>query len=348
MSWSIAWKDIQDALKNKNTRINILLMLAYVVFFYWLSTPRPFDKEIEVVVYDQGSISQELNSVYLEDGSSLVFMPVHSLEEMERTMPYRELGLILPPDFEQKLESEAELTLEGFILWVYRNRVEELEERFSEKFTEWLDQPVNIQIGNNFVITPYDIPPSTTHQTVLFVVLLLALTIVPHLMLEEKRTKTMEALLVSPASVSQVVLGKAIAGLFYVLLGGVIAFILNRMYVVNWGMVVLGFFSTAFFAITLALVVATFAKSTRSLALWLWPIIIVLLVPAFFAEETFLTPVLKSIFTWLPTTAMSKLIRFSFTNSVPISLIATNLAVVLISSSLLFGVVVWKVRLSDS
>jgi hypothetical protein len=45
---------------------------------------------------------------------------------------------------------------------------------------------------------------------------------------------------------------------------------------------------------------------------------------------------------------MSKLIRFSFTNSVPISLIATNLAVVLISSSLLFGVVVWKVRLSDS
>ena len=40
---------------------------------------------------------------------------------------------------------------------------------------------------------------------------------VPYLILEEKQTHTMEVLLVSPASVSQIGTGKALAGLFYCL-----------------------------------------------------------------------------------------------------------------------------------
>jgi len=54
MAWTIARKDIGDALKHKGTRANILVLLVLVVFNYGISTVRPWDKSIEVVVYDEG------------------------------------------------------------------------------------------------------------------------------------------------------------------------------------------------------------------------------------------------------------------------------------------------------
>jgi len=51
--WAIGSKDILDALKNKKIRTNIILMMGVVVFFYWASTVRPWDKSIEVVVFDR-------------------------------------------------------------------------------------------------------------------------------------------------------------------------------------------------------------------------------------------------------------------------------------------------------
>ncbi|KPK94089.1 MAG: hypothetical protein AMJ88_05100, partial [Anaerolineae bacterium SM23_ 63] len=51
---SIASKDIVDALKNKGTCITIIMMMGMVVFFYWISTVRPWDKSIEAIVYDEG------------------------------------------------------------------------------------------------------------------------------------------------------------------------------------------------------------------------------------------------------------------------------------------------------
>ena len=53
IAWIIGTKDILDALKNKSTRANIMLMIGMVVFFYWLGSLRPFDKDVSVVVYDE-------------------------------------------------------------------------------------------------------------------------------------------------------------------------------------------------------------------------------------------------------------------------------------------------------
>ena len=35
-AWVIAMKDIQDVLRNKNGRTNILVILGIVIFFYWI------------------------------------------------------------------------------------------------------------------------------------------------------------------------------------------------------------------------------------------------------------------------------------------------------------------------
>jgi ABC-2 type transport system permease protein len=182
---------------------------------------------------------------------------------------------------------------------------------------------------------------------ILFVTLSVAMLLVPTLMMEEKLTKTLDALLVSPASAGQVVMGKALAGLFYVLLTGGLFFALNWAHVTNWGLALLGFLLCALFSIGLALAVGSLARTSQQLAIWLYPVMILLIVPAVFAGFSNLAPGLKAIFSWLPTTALVNIIQYSFSSSAPMGQLLTNLAIVVVSTALVFAVVVWKVRRAD-
>ena len=58
-------------------------------------------------------------------------------------------------------------------------------------------------------------------------ILMMGIFLVPSLLFEEKETKTMQALLVSPASIGQVVVGKALAGAFYILVTAVMMFAIS-------------------------------------------------------------------------------------------------------------------------
>ncbi len=347
MAWAIGSKDIVDALRNKNTRTNIIMLVFIVVFFYWSSTPRPFDKRIDVAIYDEGNSSLTDLPTQLGDGYSFRFYEASSLQEMERMMGYKQLGVVVPSDFNQVLEAGGESELSGYILWVHRTRVSDLELKYTEKFSELVGRPVRVNIGENFVIPQPDVETSTVQFTILFAVLWMAVTIVPHLMMEERQTRTMEALLVSPASAGQVVMGKALSGAFYILLSGGLFFALNWAYVTHWGLALLAFLCTALFSIGIALLLGVFVRNPKQMTLWMFPIIIVLLVPAFFASEPNLAGNLKAIFSWLPTTALVEMTQFSFSTHAPLSQLLTNLAIALGSTAVVYALVVWKVRRSD-
>ncbi len=347
MAWTIGSKDIVDALKNKNTRTNIILLVFIVVFFYWSSTPRPFDKRIDVAIYDEGHSSLTDLPTQLGDGYSFRFYEASSLQEMERMMGYKQLGIVLPSDFDQTLEAGGEPELSGYILWVHRTRVSDLELKYSDKFSELLGQPVHVNIGENFVIPQPDVETSTVQFTILFAVFWMAVTVVPFLMMEEKQTRTMDALLVSPASAGQVIMGKGIAGAFYILLSGGLFFALNWAYVTHWGLALLAFLCTTLFSIGVALALGVFIKSPQQIRLWMFPIVGVLLVPAFFALEPNLTTNLKAIFSWLPTTALVKMFQFALSSHAPLSELLKDLAIALGSTVLVFALVIWKVQRAD-
>jgi len=173
------------------------------------------------------------------------------------------------------------------------------------------------------------------------------ITLVPALMLEEKRTKTLDALLVSPASAGQVVLGKALAGLFYALLGGGLFFALNWAYVTNWGLALLAFLGCAMFSIGLALAMGSLIRSQQHMVIWMLPVMFVLIIPAFFSQEPNLAPGLKAVFSWLPTSALVRIFQFSLSSSAPLDQLLTNLAVALGGIVLVFAAVTWKVRRAD-
>jgi len=347
VAWTIAQKDIVEAIKNKNTRINIVVLLGLIVFFYWMSTPRPFDQRINVVVYDKGNTKLSIEDATLEDGTELIFYEASSIEDMKRKMAYKELGLILPDDFDRTLGSGGEPTLEGYIFWVYRSKAAELEAKYSQKFTELLGQPIQVHIGENIVVPYWDIETNSVPFHMLFILLWLSVTIVPHLMFEERKTKTIDALMVSPASPTQVILGKAMAGLFYVILAGVLFFAFNGIYVVNWGLALLAFCTSALLGIGLALLLGGVIQSPQQLSLWSVFVAVLFIVPALFANEPFLASWLKSVLVWLPTAAIVKLVQFSFSGGVPFDQLALNVGVAFAGIILVFALVVWQIRRSD-
>ena len=347
IAWAIAAKDIVEVLKNKSTRNNVILMMGMVVFFYWASALRPFDKRIDTAVYDKGHSSLASETAALADGYTFRFYEAASIQEMESIMGYKQLGVVVPADFDQILASGGEPTLSGYILWVHRTRVAKLEAKYSAKFTELLGQPVRVEIGNNFIIPAPDVETSGVQFHILYATFFVVITLVPALMLEEKRTKTLDALLVSPASASQVVLGKGLTGLIYAMLGGGLFFALNWAYVTNWGLAFLAFLGSAIFSIGLALAMGSFIQSQQHMVIWMLPVMFILIVPAFFSQEPNLAPGLKAVFSWLPTSALVQVFQFAMSSHAPADRLVLDLAIILVSTALVFAAVVYKVSQSD-
>lgn len=349
IAWVIGTKDILDALKNKITRVNILIMIGMVGFFYWIGILRPFDKSVTVIVYDKGHTSLALEAVTLEDGAQYAFREASSLEEMEQKMAFQNLGLVLPADFDQSLASGQTPTLSGYIFWVDRKNASKLEAKYSQAFSEILGQPVQVVIGQNILVPQANVDgmPVTVAQQMVYYVFMTAFTLIPFLMLEEKQTRTLDALLTSPASPGQVVLGKALAGFFYILLIGGLALAMYSRYIVNWGLALAAFLGYALFAVGLGLAVGSFLKSMKQVGIWTVVLILFLVIPPLFYMEPNLKAGIRAVLTWLPSSALASLFRFSCTTgAIPVQFLQ-NLAIVVVSIAAVFALVIWKVRRSD-
>jgi ABC-2 type transport system permease protein len=352
LAWTIASKDIVDALMDKAIRTNILVMIGLVMFFSWYSNVRPWDKRIDTVVFDEGSTNLDLDTHELADGYSVRFYKASSRPEMERTMANKGMGLVvglvLPADFDGFLNADGELTLDGYILWVKRRKVDELEALYSGKFSELLGRQVHVEIGGNIVTPPPNAQSTSTNFTLLFAIFWTAIMIVPHLMLEEMRTKTLDALLVSPVSSGQVVIGKALAGLFYVGLIAGLSIATNWAYISEWGIIIVAFLVTMLFAIGSGLSLGSFLSSSQQLNLWGLVINFFLMVPALIVLDPLLVENVRVALSWLPTAAMVKLFQFSFSNGITPSQLWTNLAIALVWTGLVYALLFWKVRQTDS
>ena len=348
IAWTIAWKDIQDALKNKNTRTNILIVMGLVVFFYWGSTPRPFDKRIDVAYYDEGNSSLRTNTAKMTDGYQFRFYETSSVYDLEGNLGWKQLGVVIPADFDQSLEQGREAELTGYILWVFRSRVAELENKYSQKFSELLGKPVRVTIGENIVIPRPETETTDMNTHILFVVFLIAVMVVPILMMEEKQTKTMDALLISPASIEQVILGKALAGLFYILVCVGLVLVLNWTWFTSWGLALVGFTSSALLAIGLGLLIGTLADQPQKVTLWAMPVLLIALLPTQLLQmEDVLSAGVINAMSWIPTVGLVKVLRFSLSSGAPLLQILSNLGLALICTALVYGAIVWKVRRSD-
>jgi ABC-2 type transport system permease protein len=180
------------------------------------------------------------------------------------------------------------------------------------------------------------------------VILTIGTVLVPNLFFEEKQTRTLQALLVSPATISQVVTGKVFAGLFYILVTAAVMFAISWMDVIHWGLVVVFVVAGGIFSVAMGLVLGSFYEKPQDTA-GLMTLLSVVLIGAVLVKMIGmkLPSLLEAILPWVPSVALAELCRSVFIESVPLTLIASNVGIILIVSLALYALVVWKIRRSD-
>jgi ABC-2 type transport system permease protein len=350
--WAIAAKDIVDAIKNKTT-ISIMLGIAMVMLS---SQALPLLLRMKptptAVIYDVGESGLIDEMAKRKD---IRLREVPSQEMMEKVLTeanHTQLGLILPADLNQILKTEGRVDLDGFsAYWAKPSEIINLVEFFEGQLGELVGARVRIDSSDNLV---YPMPDSGGQLTMISLTLVLAINIigvflVPYLMLEEKEKHTMEALLVSPASYGQMVLGKAIAGAFYCLTAAAVVFALNLSMFNQWGIAFLAVICGSLFAVGVGLLLGSIFENPGTLNLWVSLVILALLTSVFLDQfvGSSWPPIIRTLIHWFPTVAMSNVIRISFSDVTPLNLLLPNIGVILGASICLLILVVWKVRRMD-
>ncbi len=350
--WTIASKDIVDSLRNKLV-ISLILGMGFMLLMPKLMGLMLVPPEIPVLVYDHG---ESRLTAELENSDQYQVQRARSLVEVEQVIGSMgfglgvEFGLAVPDDFDQVLEAGGQPELDGYVAWANRMKASQLKTGFEEQFEEMVGQPVRINVEGNIVYPSSDAGLWLLMVTItpVIVILMMGIQLVPALLFEEKQTKTMEALLVSPASISQVVVGKALAGLFYVMVAASVVFTINWAGVVHWEMVLLFVLGIGVFSVGVGLVLGSFFERQQDVA-GLTMLLLVVFIGTLFVNMLGLDipAVVQAMLPWVPSVALAEIIRFIFLETVPWEEVLANLGSVLAISTLLYAVVVWNVRRSD-
>jgi ABC-2 type transport system permease protein len=223
-------------------------------------------------------------------------------------------------------------------------------QKLEEILSQSLGQPVSIVIQGNFVYPSSDgvlLRSISTINSVLMI-LMMGIFLVPSLLIEEKETKTIQALLVSPASISQVVVGKALAGLFYILVTAVLIFIISWAEVIHWDMVILFVIGSGLFSVAVGLVLGSFYEKQQDMVGWM-TFLLLFLVGAILVKMlgVELPALVESLLPWVPSVALAEICRSASSEFISPSQVWTNTGIILSVSLLLYSLVTWKVRRSD-
>lgn len=347
--WTIAVKDVVDALKNR--LVVSLIVMAAVVMLMPKLLPYIFEQPVTVLpVYDLGESSLIIE---LQDTPALSVLRVDSEEEFAQALcggMYPEIGLVLPPEFDHSITSGGQVQVQGYVCWSKRFQVAELQPKLEQEISQSLGAPVSIHSDGNFVYIPSEgvfLPRIAAINSVV-VMLAIGIVLVPNLLFEEKQTKTMQALLVSPASINQVVIGKAMAGLFYILVTALVVFLIAWEDVTHWGIVVLFVVIGGVFSVALGLVLGSLYEKPQDIAGWTMVLLVFFIGGVLLKMIGLELPaIVLSALTWLPSVALVDIFRMALVERFSPQHLWFDVGVVFVISVLLYALVVWQVRRSD-
>jgi ABC-2 type transport system permease protein len=289
----------------------------------------------------------------LRNAPGISMQKLHSEQELHTALcgaVYPLIGLSIPADFDQLLAAGGQVEFQGYVCWSKRYQVSELQPKLEELLSQSLGFPVTIHIEGNIAYPPSSGVLSLSLATInsVLMILMMGIFLVPSLLFEEKETKTMQALLVSPASIGQVVIGKALAGLFYILVTAVMIFAISWADVIHWDMVILFVIGGGIFSVAVGLVLGSFYEKQQDMVGWMTVILLLLVGATIIKMLNVDLPVwVESILPWMPSVALAEICRAAFSETFPVTRVLTNLWIVLSISLPLYVLVIWKVLRSD-
>jgi ABC-type Na+ efflux pump permease subunit len=348
--WAITAKDLSDAIKNKNVLGVIIPALFVIVFYRFMPAITADDGPPALLVYDAGGNPAMMS--LLEDSPAVDFYSYESEEQMLYYLSngqQPEMGLVFPAGFDHDVKTDQSLALQGYMLHFFTDeQVFELQRYMQDEFEYLLEQPVDISIEH------IQLQPDTHGITILasmgfgFMILMVGMIAIPHMMLEEKTNKTLDAILISPASSLHVIVAKALTGLIYTLIVYGIGLFLFRSVIVHWGLALLAGLMGALFAISLGLLLGVLVGTRQQLVLWAWVGLVPVFLPMMLSFMDDLLPQwLLLMVKWVPSSALMRTLRSSMVDVLPAEYYLPQLILLLVSAVFVLAIDVWLVRCLD-
>jgi ABC-type Na+ efflux pump permease subunit len=184
-----------------------------------------------------------------------------------------------------------------------------------------------------------------TATTTVTTVMVVGLSVVPSLIVEEKRTHTLDVLLVSPARYGEILLAKAITGIFYGLCTALVVYSLSAKWFVSLWLLALALFLGIAFAVAVGLLIGLLTDSAGSANLWVGLLLMLLLVPALLGGliSASASASIRAIIHWIPTAAFNQLIIVSQLRVAPTTAWAAPAGRLALAIGLVIALIVWRV-----
>ncbi len=348
--WAIAAKDIVDGLKNRTTLTLLLATALTMLTAQALPLLLSLSGISTVIVYDAGNSRV---SAALRKSSQVRLMEVKSRQELLDLVvdvSGKVLAVVVPADFEQALAAGEQPDLEGYVAWGDRTSAGKLASNLEGHLQDALGSPVRVRVAGN-VVSP---PPKGTPQLgmvaggMVLVLAVIGSLLMPHLMLEEKQAHTLEVLRISPASIGEVVAGKAVAGLVYSLAGMGVVLAFNRLLVAQWGIAILATLCGSVLFVAMGLVLGSLFETPQQMGLWVALPFLIFVLPVMAVVLPWDLPEpAATLWPWIPSVSLGRAYLHAFSGAAPGVDALPALGMVLAWAAPFYALVVWLVRRAD-
>jgi ABC-2 type transport system permease protein len=346
---AIARKDVIDAIRHRYLLTALVTPLFVALLFRVLLPGVNDNKLFTIVVHDAGGsgLVTELRktpqiSVVLADSADATGREVERIKAIG--------GLVVPAGFDADLAAnkQPELT-------VYVNNQKTIFEQAA--FRRLLDQLVHsfakqpeparlVWVDVDKAANDSALGATTLNQMLLPLLLILTFGmtgafVVPLLIVEEKEKRTLDFLLSSPASLNEIIAGKALTGVVYTVLIAGILLGINRHSIQNWPLTSLTILVGLLFVVGVGLVIGSVLRNTMQVNTWAGLVLILLLAPSM--PLIGLSGWFDKAMRIIPTYYLSEALKLSIAGTIS-SKLWVYLAVLLVCTFIVFFAAAWALH----
>jgi ABC-2 type transport system permease protein len=354
MIWMIARKDVVDAIKNQFLFLGLLMPIFLWLIFRLMFPDMSSMGTMKIAVHD------EANSRLVAELRSMPEVILSELENEQQVMDFVKKqamgGLVIPAGFDDAVAGDQNPTLTVYInsrrggggIQAFRSLVDQQVWNLAGHDSLPAQVKTIDTAGSKSGLFGSDIQMDRFMTVMLLVLSIVGIGVfvVPSLLVEEKEKKTLKALLVSPAGPSEVVAGKALAGLIIclVIVGSMI--LLNKAYTGNWPVTILTLILGSLFLVLVGLAMGGFFKTITQVNTWSSVFLVALLLPSWVTVMGLPDP-FGMIVRLVPSYYLVDLLNQSMAGRATFGSIWSSLIVLVVCTAVAFSVVVWTVKRED-
>jgi len=286
---AITRKDLVDAIRHRYLLTALVTPLFVTLLFRVLLPGGSSNKILTIVVHDAGGSGLVTE---LRNTPQIGVVEAASADATAGEVEKRKAigGLVVPVGFDADLAAKKQPELTVYInnektifeQAAFRRLLDQIVRSFAKQPEPARLHWVDVAKGEN------DKNLGGTGLDQILLPLLLILTfgmigafVVPLLIVEEKEKRTLDFLLSSPASLNEIIAGKALTGVVYTLLIAGLLLGINRQHIQNWPLTLVTIVLGLLFVVGVGLVIGSLLNNTMQVNTWASVVLIALLAPSF-------------------------------------------------------------------